>query len=201
MKINLQQLDQAWDEFSKLNNQKEASFVEYLKAKFDYSFDTIIDIKNQETVYKMIYNRLKPLVPDSVLEKRKRVVQCWYELNNHQNFLYNKEMEYKSPVFLIDPMMVNSEGVVDDDPTQNVFLHYWYEILVPTKLDKSIESYQWHYGGKDKIPNVDLFHDYTIDGGGETYEDCIINMHKAFTEKYGEFKEIDYGTWNLLLND
>lgn len=189
MKMTLTQLETAWNEFLELNKNNQGLFLEFLKAKYDCNFDTIIEIKDQYRIYKMIHNRLKPLGANDVLDKKKAVVQCWYELNNHQNFLYNKDMDYKSPIFLIDPMLVNYDGVVDDDQSKNINLHYWYEILVPHVLDKSIQSYEWHYGGKDKIPNVDLYHDYTIDGGGETYEDCIINMHKAFTDKYGKFKE------------
>lgn len=123
------------------------------------------------------------------LNHKLSVVKAWYELNNHQFFRNNAELEYKQPIYLIDPVMVNDKGEVDVDKTKNVNLHYWSEVLIPHKLNKTDETLKYHYGSVDKIPNVDYYHDWKLDGGGETYEGAVLNLHKNIIEKFGLFEE------------
>lgn len=199
MEKTTRNLDNAWFEYNGtyalLPHEQRPKFTTFLREKYGIDFNTIVDLSSTEE-YHMIFNRWKNLpIKDDGLEYKRAVKQAWYELNNHQYFATNKDLEYKQPIYLIEPMMVNDDGVVDDDPSKNVNLHYWYEVLIPVRLDKTIESYRWHYGGVDKIPNVDHHHAWQLDGGGKSYEDAILNLHRTMIDKYGEFKE-DYNIWD-----
>lgn len=126
-----------------------------------------------------------------MLEGYKNVIRCWHEINYHQHFEGNISLNFKSPIFLIDPVLVNDSGVIDTDSSKNVNLNYWCEVLIPKKLDKTIPCYAHHYGGYENIPDVDYYHEHDLDCGGVSYEDCIVKLHSLFIAKYGHWIEVD----------
>ena len=56
------------------------------------------------------------------LEKSKQVIQAWYELNHHPLFGQNKDVNYQSPHYLIDPMLENGHGEKSDNEEENIHL-------------------------------------------------------------------------------
>lgn len=120
------------------------------------------------------------------LEQRRKVVAMWDVLNySHPYFDTNKELQYRHPQYIIDPHMVNDVGEIDSDESKNVNLHYWVEVLVPYVLDKDQECYIYHYGSKDKIPDVDYMHDWSLDCGGSSYENAIEAVYHEVCKKFG----------------
>lgn len=113
----------------------------------------------------------------------KEVVKAWYELNNHQAFRLNPELNYQKPIFIIDPVMETGFGYISDNPSENNKLCYWFEIIVPyIKTDEAMEL-------EHSTDRVGFMHVWELDDGAPSYEEAILLMHKKFTDKYGEFEE------------
>lgn len=115
------------------------------------------------------------------LESKKSFVQMWEEINNHPAFGQNVDVNFQSPHFLIDPVMVNCNDVRSKNEDENIFLRYWYEIIIPYRKNQE-EKDETH-----DQSDIGWRHDGELDGGAVTYEDAIISIHKKLTEKYGPY--------------
>lgn len=118
------------------------------------------------------------------LEKSKQVVRAWYELNNHPAFAHNKELMYHSPEYLIDPVLETGNGTKSHISSENTVLRYWFEILVPYKINEDEKK------STKETRDVGLKHDWELDDSADTYEDAILLIHKKIIEKYGPYEQI-----------
>ncbi len=109
------------------------------------------------------------------------VVKCWRELNDLEAFSHNKELLYQSPQYIIEPVMETGLGFISDDPSENVNLRYWYEILVPYRRDLEDENEK-----HTMDPNpIGWMHIWKLDDGAESYEQAILDIHAKMTKEYG----------------
>lgn len=113
------------------------------------------------------------------LEKNRKVVKAWHELNNHHAFAHNEDLLYHSPIFIIDPVIENGYGVISDNAAENIHLRYWFEILIPYKISEEEKK-----STKD-TRIIGFKHVWELDDGADTYEDAILLIHKKITDKYG----------------
>ena len=180
MKISIYELEKAWEDFKK---HRQTSFLDYLINKHSYHFNTIIEVSDEQA-YKMIKVRLTSFYEE--VKERSKIVDMWDVLNSdHPYFEYNEELQFRHPKYIIEPKMVNDDGIRDIDASKNVHLNYWFEVLVPYNPDKEQQCNQMHWGGKDNIPIVAYYHDMDLDGGGKTYEDAIEKLYHLVCKKYG----------------
>lgn len=180
MKINIYELEKAWEDF---NKHRQTSFLDYLIKKHSYHFNTIIEVSDEQA-YKMIKSRLMTF--NEEVKNRRKVVDMWNVLNDdHPYFVDNKSLQFRHPKYIIEPKMVNDEGKRDYDEFKNVHLNYWFEVLVPYNPDKEQQCNQIHWGGKENIPMVAYRHDMDLDGGGKTYEEAIEKLYHLVCGKYG----------------
>ena len=181
MSISIKDLDESWYEFLKLDEKK--SFLKYLLEKYEYNFNTVIELSDDST-YKMIRCRL--IIRDEELKERRKVVDMWDILNwSHPYFMNNKELNFTHPTYLIEPKMVDNDGIRNDNEFKNVNLVYWFEVLIPYNPDPEHQCNQIHYGGKENVPKVAFMYDSDLDGSGKTYEEAIENLFKLVCDKFG----------------
>ncbi len=121
------------------------------------------------------------------LEKSKKVIQAWYELNNHPKFTQNKDVNFQTPHYLIDPMLENGHGEKSDNEEENIHLRYWYEIIIPYRKSEQ-EKIETH-DPKD----IGWMHVWKLEGGADTYEDAILEIHSKMIEAYGPFEDLFAG--------
>lgn len=178
--ITLYQLEEAWQGH---NKHRIGSFLDYLKTKYNYDFNTVIEL-NDENTYKMIKTRLQSFY--SEVDERRKVVDMWETLNwSHPYFMNSKELNFNHPQYLIEPKMVNDEGIRDNNESKNVNLVYWFEVLIPFNPDKTHQCNIIHYGGVDKIPQVAFQYESEFDGSAKTYEKAIESIYDLVCTKYG----------------
>lgn len=117
------------------------------------------------------------------LEKSKKVVEAWYEINNHPYFRTNRELNFQSPIYVIDPVLENGKGEISDNSEDNTKLRYWFEIITPFKKTK--EEMELEHSNQE----IGWMHQWDMDDGADTYEDAILLIHQKIIEKYGPFHE------------
>lgn len=121
------------------------------------------------------------------LDKAKAVINAWYELNHHPKFGQNREVNYQSPHYLIDPILENGNGEKSDNESENIHLRYWYEIIVPYRKSDQ-EKIETH-----DPQDIGWMHVWKLDGGAETYEDAILEIHSKIIETYGPYEDLFAG--------
>lgn len=121
------------------------------------------------------------------LDEKRNVTYMWDTLNwSHPYFEKNADLNFQHPTYLIEPQMVDNDGIRNTDESKNTNLRYWFEVLVPYNPDPNQQCNQIHYGGIENVPKVALFHDHDLDGSGDTYEDAISNIFDLVCKKYGQ---------------
>ena len=98
--------------------------------------------------------------------------EAYYFVMNHPKLLLHKCIE---PWVEITPHMVDSSGVVSENPSQNTVLEWWVE-CGPYSEDEEDPS------------NLIVFHDIDLDCGANKAEDAVMELARLVKNKYGDYE-------------
>lgn len=125
---------------------------------------------------------MKTLNPIDFIKKYK-------EVTNHHAFILNIHSS-NAITLLIEPTLVNPlTNEKSKDESENTKLVYWTEVLLPRLIDWEQDNAEMIHGDKETSNGYVLCLDSDLSFTADTYEDAVLKIHKAMTDKYGQTSE------------